>query len=115
VANEPGFIFSTPLIVDISIGTLHGIPQPSETRMKEPHPPYAGRNVVTLEDADPADGLSIGLPVIEDNKADAVSASDQLLAEEDLLSLCSTDVGDIFPPRERRVGLGCHKADGWAL
>jgi len=92
VADEGGLIFRPPLIVDISVGTLHGIPQPGETRMKEPQPPHAGIYLVTLEDADTAEGLSIGLPVIEDHEADEISASNELMTEENLLAFGAANV-----------------------
>ena len=38
----------------------------------------------------------IGLPVIEDHEADAVSAPHQLLAQEDLLTLGSADMCNIL-------------------
>jgi hypothetical protein len=49
--------------------------------------------------------------VIEDDEADAVSALDQLFGEEDLLSLGSTDVCQVFALGERGVSAECDEAD----
>jgi hypothetical protein len=40
VTDKSGFIFRASLVVDISVGTFHSIPQPGETWMKEPQPPH---------------------------------------------------------------------------
>jgi len=78
--------------------------------MKEAEPTHTEIGSVTLEDADSADLLTIGLPVIEDDKADAVSALGQLLGEEDLLSLGSADVRHVFSLGERGAGVRGDKA-----
>jgi hypothetical protein len=79
-ADETSFVLCAPLIVEVGVGTLHGIPQPGETGMKEAQFPDAAIGPVALEDADPPKNLSIGLAVIEDREADVMSTPDQLLA-----------------------------------
>jgi hypothetical protein len=96
VANHASFSLRAALIIDVGIGPLHGIPQPGETGMKETDTMDADIGAVALEDADPADFLSVGLPVIEDDEVDAISTLDQFLAEEDLLTLGATDVRQIL-------------------
>jgi len=98
VANEAGFSLRAALIIDIGISPLHGIPQPAETGMKETEAMDANIGAIALEDADPSDFLSVGLPVIEDHEADAVTTLNQFLAEENLLTLGAADVRQIFSP-----------------
>jgi hypothetical protein len=81
LADETRFVGRSPLIVDVSVGPVHGIPQSHEPWMEEAEPREAAIGLVTFEDADPAEDLSIGLPVIEDHEANAVSPANQLLAE----------------------------------
>src|SRR5882724_7705897 len=87
VSDQTGLLPRTALIVDVGIGPCHGIPQPGETGVKEAEHTDAALDVVTLEGPDPTDLLSVGLPVIEDDEADTVSASYKLFGEKDLLAL----------------------------
>ena len=98
------------MIVDIGVGPPHRTPESGKAGIEEAQPVYAGVGLVALEDTGSAELLAVGLPVIENNEADAVSTSDEFLAEENLLALGAADVDHIFSLRERRVGLWRDKA-----
>ena len=109
--NEPGFRFSSPLVVNIGIGALHRIPQPGESRMEEAKPAHADIGTVAFEDADAVDVLGVGLPLIQNDEADAVSSAHQFLAKEDLLPFGSSDMGHMRALRKLRIGIRSHEAD----
>jgi len=98
VADQAGFSLRAALIIDVGVGPLHGIPQPGETGMKETETMDAGIRAIALEDVDPVDFVSVGLPVIEDHEADAISSLDEFLTEENLLTLGAADVWQILSP-----------------
>jgi hypothetical protein len=98
LSDQTGFTVRSTLIVDISVCPPQGAPEAGEAGMEEAEAPHAAVRSVALEDTDPPDLFSVGLPVIEDHKAHAVSTSNQFFTEENLLSLCTPDVGHMFPP-----------------
>jgi hypothetical protein len=82
--------------------------------MEETQPAEPAVRSVALEDADTPELLSVRLSVVEDHEAHAVSTPDQLLSNENLLTLGATDVRDVRPLGELCVGIGCDEADRWA-
>jgi hypothetical protein len=102
VTDQPGFRLCSALIIDVGIRALHGVPQPGQTWMKEAQSRDTEISPVTLEGPDPTDLLAVRLPVVNNYESDAISSSDQLRAEKDLLSLGSADVCDILS-----LGEGC--------
>jgi hypothetical protein len=100
--NETSLILCSTLVVDFAIGTLHGLPQTGEARMKEAQPLHTAIRPVALEDPDPAENLAIWLAVVEDYEADFISSPDQLMAQEDLLTLGSADMCQVLT-----LGEGC--------
>jgi hypothetical protein len=94
-AYETSFMLSAPLIVEIAIGTVQRTPQSAESRMEETQPSHASIGSVALEDSDPAEKLAIRLSMVEDDEADVISTPDQLVAQQDLLTFGSADMGQI--------------------
>jgi hypothetical protein len=78
--------------------------------VKEADSSDATLNAVTLEGLDPATLLSVGLPVIEDDEADPVSAPHQLFGEKDLLALGSAPECQFLALGERSIGVGGDEA-----
>jgi hypothetical protein len=96
VTDKAGLCIRATLIVHVGVRAPHRLPQPGEPRVKKPHPPCSAVEAVTLENSDAPDLLAFGLTMIEDHEADAMPTSYELLGEEDLLPLCTPDIGQVF-------------------
>jgi hypothetical protein len=115
VGDQPGFGLRPALVIDVGIGPFHGIPQSAKAGMNETQTGHADIGPVTFEHADSTDIFPVGLLVIEDDEADAITTSDQLFAEQNLLTLGSADVSHAACLEDRRVSVRCNKAYGRAL